>query len=209
MNIHQVQTLSSQPLLANSLAVVAEKLSWATLQLQQVHEFDKETSWLYYREHRSHWKTPLLHDDCSGGGHCPSISSGCACQGTEPNPQGACSQLAWWLQQQHPQSWIVTKEIGEHFITTYLQRTDQWSYLPLSIIIWPTTPFQKPKWAKWRCKSSVSHGRTSTTSSIRNSIRWTSLINIYPYHMFLLSASGVGWLLWCYSGLWGWPNTST
>ena len=54
MNIHQVQTLSSQPLLANSLAVVAEKLSWATLQLQQVHEFDKETSQLLYTsKHRS------------------------------------------------------------------------------------------------------------------------------------------------------------
>ena len=51
--------------------------------------------------------------------------------------------------------------------------------------LWPTTFFQKPRWAMRRCRNSASHGRTLTPSSIRSSIRCAGLIDFhYSHHLF-------------------------
>ena len=72
----------------------------------------------------------------------------------------------------------------------------------------PIAFFQRHRWAKLRCKSSVSLGKTSTKSSTKSSHRYIIQLS---HHNFLssFSVAAIRRLLWCHLGLWGRSSTST
>ena len=92
----------SQPILDNSLAVVTEKLSWATNQLHQVSPFEE---------------IKKCNDQSTlGGGRCSGLSSGSSCQRTDPNSSSAspCSIAFGVCRSVHvKEGWVKVKSIGE------------------------------------------------------------------------------------------------
>ena len=99
----QNQVSFSQPILDNSLAVVTEKLSWATSQLHQVSPFEEIKK--------------CNNESTLGGGRCSRLSSGSSCQRTDPNSSSASpTSIAFGVGRSvHvKESWVAVKSIGEY-----------------------------------------------------------------------------------------------